>query len=219
MATNLFQTGDGAGVTRAFCLLPLADVDWFKRQLIKALTLMCEPENWIVQGDQTIEYALDQANIMMRDLIMFTFNPFPPGTVQAYAGAALPDGWLECDGAAYEQSDYPELYAALGDTWGAAGTTFNVPDLRNRTIIGVSAGYTLAETGGEERHTLSEAEMPVHSHSYSKPEIPTLVFEPGEVPVSTIDLFPDNTGTAGGGESHNNMQPFGTAYWIIYAAR
>jgi len=219
MSTDLFQTGDGTGSSRAFCLLAFDNTDWMLRQFVKALTLMCSPDNWIVQGDQSVDYALNQANIAMEGLIVFPFNPFPAGTVQSYAGANTPDGWLICDGTEYQQADYPELFEAIGQTWGGATGTFFVPDLRGRVTIGVSAAHDLADTGGEETHTLTIGEMPSHVHGYSKPEIPTLVFEPGEVPVSTIDLFPDITGSTGGDEAHNNMQPFAVVQWIIFAAR
>lgn len=45
--------------------------------------------------------------------------------------AELPDGWLECNGAAISRSNYPEAWDALGTTHGAGdgSTTFNIPTL------------------------------------------------------------------------------------------
>lgn len=61
------------------------------------------------------------------------------GFVAPFAGAALPDGWLACDGSAVSRSQYPELYAAIGTAYGAGdgSTTFNVPELRARFVLGV----------------------------------------------------------------------------------
>lgn len=41
-------------------------------------------------------------------------NTVPTGTVAAFAGTTIPDGWLECDGTEYPQNAYPELYKILG---------------------------------------------------------------------------------------------------------
>ena len=65
----------------------------------------------------------------------------PIGCVQAYAGNTLPNGWLLCDGSAVSRTDYAELYAVIGTTYGAGdGTdTFNLPNLTDKFIQG-SAG-------------------------------------------------------------------------------
>lgn len=54
--------------------------------------------------------------------------PVPVGTITAYAGVNIPEGWLPCDGTAYRNGDYPALAAALGAK--GAGSEFTVPDLR-----------------------------------------------------------------------------------------
>jgi hypothetical protein len=65
----------------------------------------------------------------------------PPGTINAFAGAAdrVPDGWLLCDGAAFDRRMYADLFSAIGATWGRGNnsTTFNVPDLRGRFLRGL----------------------------------------------------------------------------------
>ena len=97
------------------------------------------------------------------------------GIVQAYAGAVVPAGYLECDGSAVSRTTYAALFAALGTTWGAGdgSTTFNLPNLARRTIVGAGGaatsvlGNTVGAEGGEEAHTLSAAEMPSHTHAIS----------------------------------------------------
>ena len=72
-------------------------------------------------------------------------SPNPVGSLQAYAGASAPTGWLLCDGTSYSTSVYPELYSVLGYTYGGSGANFNVPDLRGRVPMGAGTG---AQNGG-----------------------------------------------------------------------
>lgn len=54
-------------------------------------------------------------------------SSIPTGVVQWYAGSTPPEGWLECNGQTITQTEYPTLYAIVGDT---------VPDLRGEFIRG-----------------------------------------------------------------------------------
>lgn len=69
----------------------------------------------------------------------------PAGLVVPFAGATIPSGWLDCDGAAVSRTTYKKLFDALGTTWGGGdgSTTFNLPDLRGRCILGVGTGSGL----------------------------------------------------------------------------
>ena len=90
----------------------------------------------------------------------------PAGIVMPFAGSVAPNGWLLCDGSAVSRSEYADLFTAIGTTYGAGdgSTTFNVPDLAGRVVIGVSDNHALGSTGGEASHTLSESELPAHVH-------------------------------------------------------
>lgn len=61
------------------------------------------------------------------------------GDIKATASTTTPAGWLLCAGQAISRTTYAELFAAVGTTYGAGdgSTTFNVPDLRGRTIAGL----------------------------------------------------------------------------------
>lgn len=78
----------------------------------------------------------------------------PSGAIAAYGGASAPSGWLLCDGAAVSRTTYADLYAILGDAYGAGdGTsTFNLPNLQQRFPLGkagaLGTGDTLGATGG-----------------------------------------------------------------------
>ena len=90
----------------------------------------------------------------------------PAGIVMSFAGATAPEGWLLCDGSAVSRSSYSALFAAIGTTYGAGdgSTTFNLPDLTGRVVIGVSGTHALGSTGGEASHVLTTGEMPEHLH-------------------------------------------------------
>ena len=63
----------------------------------------------------------------------------PIGTILAYGGATAPSGWFICDGTELTKTDYAELYAVIGDSFGTASvnTKFVLPDLREATTKGV----------------------------------------------------------------------------------
>jgi microcystin-dependent protein len=100
----------------------------------------------------------------------------PPGGVTAFAGTAIPTGWLNCDGSAVNRATYAALFTAIGTTWGAGdgSTTFNIPDLRGATIrgVGVSTLYTqnvtitlaqtINDTVQEHTHVTND---PGHNHT------------------------------------------------------
>lgn len=73
----------------------------------------------------------------------------PVGCVQAYAGNTLPNGWLLCDGSAVSRTDYAELYAVIGDTYGAGDgvDTFNLPNLVDKFVEGSATAGTEKSAG------------------------------------------------------------------------
>lgn len=161
----------------------------------------------------------------------------PTGTVHDFAGpiGSVPAGYLACDGTVYNISQYPNLGALLGSTYGGNGTTtFGVPDLRGRTAIGAGQGtYTgatnrvLGAAGGEENHQLVIAELASHTHiqnahshtiGYYNSNISVTagsvayLSAGGATATSTITPTNQNTGSD---TAHNNMQPFAALNKII----
>lgn len=73
----------------------------------------------------------------------------PIGVVQWFAGAAAPTAdWLIANGAAVSRTTYADLYAALGGASSPYGqgngtTTFNVPNLLERGILGASTATSI----------------------------------------------------------------------------
>lgn len=100
----------------------------------------------------------------------------PVGTIVPWAGNTdVPgDKWLECNGDTFKGTDFPELCAALGDTWGdPVDGYYYLPDLQGRVVIGEGTGtdihtdqciFGFADCGGEYKHTLTENETPSHKH-------------------------------------------------------
>ena len=144
----------------------------------------------------------------------------PSGAMMDFGGTVAPSGWLLCYGQAISRSTYSALFAVIGTAFGSGdgSTTFNLPDGRGRTRIGldnmggVSANRVTAAqadvmggNSGAETHTLSVAEMPSHAHStpaqngYGNAGS----FGSGNAATGTRD-----TNYTGGGGAHNNMQPY-----------
>ena len=91
------------------------------------------------------------------------------GAIQLFAGSSAPNGWLICNGQAISRTTYAALFAVIGTTYGVGdgSTTFNVPNLVNKTVRGSNS---LGKTGGADTITLSTANLPAHTHgagSYS----------------------------------------------------
>jgi microcystin-dependent protein len=128
------------------------------------------------------------------------FNP--PGVISMYGGASSPMGWLLCDGTSYLRATYPDLFAAIGATYGAAdGTHFNVPDLRDRFAIGKgvnAASDALGETGGVDAVTLTSAQSGLKAHNHG---VGTLVTDnPGD----HIHTVPRGTAGGSGGATYSS---------------
>ena len=147
----------------------------------------------------------------------------PAGAMMMHAGSSAPSGWLVCNGTEVSRTTYADLYAALGGAsspWGQGNgtSTFNVPDLRGRAPIGVGTGSgltarALAAQVGTENHTLTEAQMPAHTHTYNDyagigSQTSGGSFARGQTPNTA-------SGSTGGGQSHPNMQPSVAVNFII----
>lgn len=112
------------------------------------------------------------AEILQR---LLDITPTPVGTVQAYAGATAPQGYLFCQGQAISKSEYPELYLVIGDLYSNAETAegfFNVPDLRDKFAQGANGNLGryieagLPNITGEYHSNMDRSGIP--SATYSK---------------------------------------------------
>ncbi len=117
------------------------------------------------------------------------------GVISLWHGliANIPSGWLVCDG------------------------NNGTPNLLAKFVEGVATAATNpGATGGEATHTLTEAEMPGHTHSYEhageagvKPER----VDGGLCRSDSLNLF--TTGSVGNGNAHQNRPPFYDVAFIM----
>lgn len=167
----------------------------------------------------------------------------PVGTIEMYGGATLPDGYLWATGADVSRTTYAALFAAYGTLHGAGdgSTTFGLPDLSDRFVMGDSGSTTIGDTGGAATVTLSTAQIPSHTHPATGTPVAdhTHGFTVAELTLegsSTGDSFvaggapganltdPGGAHTpavsianTGGGAAHENRPPFVVLGFIIKA--
>jgi microcystin-dependent protein len=108
----------------------------------------------------------------------------------------------------------------MGTTYGGNGqTTFALPDLRGRTPVHVGTSFSQGTFGDAASHTLTQAQMPAHTHTvpassnagdqtgpasnYWANGSQLAYASSGDVAMGTAA-----TGAVGGGQAHNNMPPF-----------
>jgi microcystin-dependent protein len=77
------------------------------------------------------------------------------GIVVPWGSASIPSGFLLCDGQSVSTTTYAALFAVIGYTYGGSGANFNVPDLRDRTVVGVSAANSKALAQGIGANTVT----------------------------------------------------------------
>jgi microcystin-dependent protein len=88
------------------------------------------------------------------------------GQVATFAGNFAPGGWAIADGSLLPINQNQALFSILGTQYGGDGiTTFALPDLRGRTLIGDDANYFTGETLGTDATTLTVANLPAHDHT------------------------------------------------------
>lgn len=171
----------------------------------------------------------------------------PIGIIYTWAGNAVPEGYLLCDGSQYLQADYPELYKVIGSVYnttanyaGNPQTTnsgyFRIPDLRGRFIVGqssVDSNYgSHGSAGGSKSVTLTSSQMPAHVHSFK--DYYYIEGSPGgfsgDDPVAKrvgagrtdsdnthLWYYTHDTNPAGDGLAHENRPPYYTLSYIIRA--
>ena len=132
-----------------------------------------------------------------------------------------PRGWAFCNGQFLPINQNQALFSLLGTTYGGDGrTTFALPDMRGRTPLHVGSGHPLGQRSGEETHSLASNEMPQHTHtamvSSAEPTSPVptdnvlgaSLNELYASPADLVGLQAGTVGNTGGGQGHENMQPY-----------
>jgi microcystin-dependent protein len=151
------------------------------------------------------------------------------GEVRLLSFNFAPKGWALCNGQLLPINQNQALFSLLGTTFGGNGqTTFALPNLQGRTPIEVGNGYFLGQSGGEQTHTLSVAELPGHTHTLNATSAnPTATVPAGTLgyarsgtlmygaAANLVAMSAQAVGNAGGSQPHLNMQPFLTLNFCI----
>lgn len=167
---------------------------------------------------------------------------FSAGFTLVWPGATadIPEGWLLCNGQAVSRTGYPNLFDAIGTTWGVGdgSTTFNVPNAEDVFLIGASALRPVGTSGGASTVTLATTNLPAHSHgvtdpghTHAAPDARNFVVDgagaeyanaganEGLASAATTNTASATTGittqNTGGGTAFDILPPFRSAHWII----
>lgn len=232
---------------------------------------MADGDIWIANGDALIINTNNPKNVITKAMIDDISPTYPGIEVGDYKRRAVSYspglGWLLCDGQAVSRTTQSLLFNVIGTTFGVGdgSTTFNLPNANGRVSVtaGTATGLTnrfVGDVFGEERTTLTEAEMPSHNHTinHDHPSVNTSsagshthdyegyytvlrgvglnreVKSRDRVPSDPNDYagnsagshthsvnlpnYTGNSGNAGGGQSHNNLQPsIVDGFLFIYA--
>ncbi len=143
------------------------------------------------------------------------------GEIKIWGLSFAPRNWAYCNGTFLSISQYSALFSLLGTQFGGNGTTtFALPDFRGRAPV--HPGQDVPRTGiigGAEYITLSEQEMPNHSHSLNVSTATDTTVSPSNALPAQSDnpiyanannLNPMNASSidaAGQGQPHYNIQP------------
>lgn len=155
------------------------------------------------------------------------------GSIKIWSGETAPTGYLLCDGSAVSRTEYEQLFGVIGTKYGAGdgSTTFNLPDLKGKVVVGLDSTQTefdeIGKSGGEKTHLLDRFELPSHSHSLaygphadgSETGYPFAISYNSATNSTSGKGWNNNLGTfpTGGNRPHNILQPYMTLNYVIKA--
>lgn len=155
--------------------------------------------------------------------------------IRIFAGNFAPRSWAFCDGQLLPVSQNTALFSLIGTTYGGDGrSTTALPNLKGRIPMhpGRGPGLTarrLGQRGGTEMVSLTEAQMPNHTHTLRGTNNPSTVFIPDSNQslgrslggnaysngTPNVNLADQALPSTGGSQAHNNLQPFIAMNFII----
>ena len=156
--------------------------------------------------------------------------------IRIFSGNFAPLGWAFCNGQLLPISQNTALFSLLGTTYGGNGqSTFALPNLQGSAPIGEGQGPGLSqrflgEAGGAATVTLTEIQIPAHTHTpnavtgggnTTSPAGAVWASDVGHTPppayASTANdqLGAGAIGPTGNGQPHNNLPPYLTLNFMI----
>ncbi|MDQ4124124.1 MAG: tail fiber protein [Actinomycetota bacterium] len=145
------------------------------------------------------------------------------GEVRMMGFAYPPKGWASCNGELLPIAQNEALFSVLGTTFGGDGETdFALPDFRGRVPIHAGNAHAVGEAKGSETVTLTERQMPSHTHTMWATDADADTADPRAAVLGATDaafgspyysgtvtpLHPAAVREAGGSRPHANMQPY-----------
>lgn len=150
------------------------------------------------------------------------------GSMKFWAGTVenKPLNWLECAAQSLQRTEYPELFAVIGTTYGYDdNSSFKLPNTRGRVPVAYNVGDDDFKPVGKtnaytaKTHTLTVSEIPTHQHAINGQDNDATPngspSELGNVESWTGAGAIRSTQSVGGGNSHNNLQPYMALPFII----
>jgi microcystin-dependent protein len=156
--------------------------------------------------------------------------------IRIFTGNFAPIGWAMCNGQLIPISQNTALFSLLGTNFGGNGTTnFALPNLQGASPLGWGQGAGLSErnlgqSGGEKTVTLTQSQIPSHSHRVEG-TVGAITASPSKATFASASLghasaYGPSTGTpvpmnanavetSGGGQPHDNMPPYLALNFII----
>jgi microcystin-dependent protein len=158
------------------------------------------------------------------------------GEVRIFSFAFAPKNWAQCNGQLMSIQQNTALFSLLGTYYGGNGVqTFGLPNLQGRMTLGYgnsfAGNFVIGQTAGEVTHTLTNGEMPAHTHLVTasaaagtqlNPQGNVSAEDPGGSPMfgstANTTLNPGAVAPSGGNLPHNNMQPYSVLNFCIALA-
>jgi len=146
-----------------------------------------------------------------------------------------PRGYALCDGQLLPINQNQSRFSLLGTTYGGDGrTSFALPELRGRAPIHVSTSpsHPQGQKAGEEAPALTINEMPSHTHTLqasdanatqpgptgnllARPSLSLGAVYSTSAQAQDVSLSALAIADKGGGQGHNNMQPYLAVNFLI----
>lgn len=151
----------------------------------------------IADSIRTAEDSADPINVVdfPTRIASLSSGWIPSGFIGIWSGSSdnIPDGWALCDG------------------------TNGTPDLRGRFVLGSSTAHAIGSKGGEEKHTLTVAELANHAHNVSVSGTSATTTSGSSTKWLVMNSGTANRSTSSIGSSspHNNMPPYYTLCYIM----
>ena len=154
--------------------------------------------------------------------------------IMPYNGNFITRGWAPCNGQLIDIRQNTALFSLLGTTFGGNGTTtFGVPNLNGRAVVGAGITYRAGTAQGTESVTLTGDQTPMHVHSISA-TVPVSIENGSQNAAQggffaangqeqygsgasgqTANVLSGNTDSVGQGQPHENRMPFLTLGYFI----